>query len=75
MSASVRGQPAHVYLLPAPTNELVALSGEGAGRRWSLDPMEWVRQACAVVGRDLTSDEWNQYLPDRPYRPTCTDLG
>jgi hypothetical protein len=35
----------------------------------------WVEAACAIVGRDLTRAEWNQYLPTRPYEPTCTDLG
>jgi WD40 repeat protein len=69
------GLPAHVHLMPVTSDELVAVSGERPGRRWSLDPMDWVRLACAVAGRDLTRPEWGRYLPDRPYRPTCTDLG
>ena len=29
---------------------------------------------CRVVGgRNLTRDEWDFYLPDQPYRGTCTD--
>jgi hypothetical protein len=27
-----------------------------------------------VVGRDLDPNEWRRYLPDQPYRPTCSDL-
>jgi hypothetical protein len=27
------------------------------------------------VGRDLTRAEWDRYLPDRPYRPRCSDRG
>ena len=29
--------------------------------------------ACQVAGRDLTREEWNDVLPDRPYERTCTD--
>jgi hypothetical protein len=69
------GRAADVYVMPGVPDELVALSGEFTGRRWPLDPMVWVRHACAVVHRDLTRTEWEQYLPDRPYRRTCSDLG
>jgi DNA-binding SARP family transcriptional activator/WD40 repeat protein len=55
------------------TDHLVALSGNGPGRRWSLDPGDWAEQACAMAGRQLTRTEWAQYLPDRPYRPACSD--
>jgi DNA-binding SARP family transcriptional activator/WD40 repeat protein len=74
MSATGDGRPAPVYLVPEPSGELVALSGERPGRRWSLDPTDWIRQACAIAGRDLTRAEWEQYLPDRAYRPTCSGL-
>jgi hypothetical protein len=39
------------------------------------DPEGWLRGACAVVGRDLDPAEWRRFLPDRAWRPTCTDLG
>ena len=28
-----------------------------------LGPAQWVEQACDVVGRDLTQDEWDRYVP------------
>jgi WD40 repeat protein len=28
-----------------------------------LDPERWVERACDIVGRDLTSDEWQRYVP------------
>ena len=28
---------------------------------------------CPVVRRNLTRDEWEFYLPDEPYRETCSD--
>jgi WD40 repeat protein len=30
--------------------------------------------ACSIAGRDLTATEWHRVLPDRPWRPTCSDL-
>jgi hypothetical protein len=72
-SASGDGGAAPVRLL-ASNDELVALSGQRPGRRWPLDHAVWVQEACAAVGRDFTRSEWERYLPDRPYRPTCTDL-
>jgi WD40 repeat protein len=28
---------------------------------------------CGIVRRNLTGDEWQQFLPNEPYRPTCAD--
>jgi WD40 repeat protein len=38
---------------------------------WDVDPDSWQRRACATAGRNLTADEWHQYLGNRPYRKTC----
>jgi WD40 repeat protein len=29
---------------------------------------------CAVAGRNLTNEEWNEFLPFRPYEPTCPEF-
>jgi hypothetical protein len=39
-----------------------------------MDTAAQLRELCAVVGRDLSRREWQRYLPDRPWQPTCTDL-
>jgi WD40 repeat protein len=39
--------------------------------KWPMDPRTWERFACRVAGRDLTAEEWNDVLPDRPYRQVC----
>jgi len=38
-----------------------------------LDPERWVERACDIVGRDLTSDEWQRYVPgDEDVQSACT---
>ncbi len=29
---------------------------------WDLDPQHWLDAACTLAGRNLTPDEWDQYL-------------
>jgi WD40 repeat protein len=38
---------------------------------WNMD---WKALACRAAGRNLTAEEWRQYLGDRPYELTCPDL-
>ena len=33
---------------------------------WDLSEENWVRAACASAGRDLTGDEWRQYVGTEP---------
>jgi hypothetical protein len=48
---------------------------EDRARRFPfMDLEDLLREACDVVGRDLSRVEWRHYLPDREYRSTCTDL-
>jgi hypothetical protein len=45
---------------------------EGTGvREWSIAPERLLEHACAVAGRNLTQDEWNEVLPHRPYQRIC----
>jgi WD40 repeat protein len=39
--------------------------------QWATDLQTWERFACQVAGRDLTRADWNDVLPDRPYRHVC----
>jgi WD40 repeat protein len=52
-------------------NHLIALHDSGTALVWNLDPDRWKQQACAVVGRSLTREEWKELLPDRGYQPAC----
>ena len=54
----------------APDGDLVIV-GEADATIWPMDPEAWKSFACQAAGRDLTSAEWEDLLPDRPYQPTC----
>jgi WD40 repeat protein len=45
---------------------------EGQATHWTMDPSAWLEAACRAAGRNLTTEEWVEYLgTDEPYRPTC----
>jgi hypothetical protein len=75
LPASVDRRQGHAYLVPDPHDEMVVFNDDRPGLRYPTDPAVWLREACAVAGRDLTLAEWDRYLPGREYRPTCSDLG
>jgi hypothetical protein len=50
------------------------LQADRARRLPFMDTSAWLDEACAVVGRDLSSGEWKRYLPDMSWEPTCSDL-
>ena len=53
-------------------SRLFAVSTGGEGLRLDASPEAWKRHACLVAGRDLSAREWEDALPDRPYRPVCS---
>jgi WD40 repeat protein len=39
---------------------------------WDIDPAVWRARACEAAGRNLTQEEWDEFLPDgEPYHVTC----
>lgn len=36
-----------------------------------LDPAQWIERACDVVGRNLTQDEWDRYVPGSEQRQSA----
>jgi WD40 repeat protein len=58
----------------APNNTLLSSGADGMCRAWDAGPTLWIQDACAGAGRNLTSVEWQQFLPDQPYRRTCPTL-
>ncbi len=50
---------------------LLMTNGNGEGAVWNIDPDSWARRACALANRTLTREEWEEFLPGRPYEPAC----
>jgi hypothetical protein len=44
---------------------------DGTVLLWDVDPAFLLKRACAAAGRDLIRQEWEDFLPDRPYQPPC----
>jgi hypothetical protein len=41
-----------------------------------VSPEAWVERLCAAASRDLTKDEWAEFVgEDVPYEPTCPEDG
>ncbi|MEX2275082.1 MAG: protein kinase [Actinomycetota bacterium] len=50
---------------------LLETHGNGQGAVWDVDPESWERRACDLANRTLTPEEWEEFLPGRPYEPAC----
>ncbi len=56
------------------SNWLVSGNWDGNVRLWPLKLEDLSSVACRTAGRNLTLEEWQQFLPGQPYRPTCPTL-
>jgi hypothetical protein len=59
--------------------ELLSGGPNGAITIWdrqlfSTDFESWRTRLCRVAGRNLTTEEWAQFLPGERYRKTCPAL-
>jgi WD40 repeat protein len=52
---------------------LAAASPDGI-HVWDLSVEDWESLACGIAHRNMFSVEWQQFLPDEPYRMTCPDM-
>jgi WD40 repeat protein len=50
---------------------LVTASGEGQARVWITPTADLAATACSRLTRNLTEEEWRQYLGSEPYATTC----
>lgn len=57
--------------LSADGRQMLEVHGNGKGAIWDVDPESWKRRACALANRTLTHEEWEKFLPGRPYEPAC----
>jgi WD40 repeat protein len=60
----------------SPHGWLLATAG-GSDKRvtlWNLSLDTWAERACAIANRNLTCEEWRQWVADAPYQPVCPQL-
>ena len=60
----------HIALSPD-GRRLLETHGNGQAALWDIDPESWKQRACAIANRTLTREEWEEFLPGRPYEPAC----
>jgi WD40 repeat protein len=53
---------------------LASASDDHTVRIWALKTVDLIEQACARLPRNLSREEWNNYMGDEPYSPTCPKL-
>ena len=49
---------------------LASGSDDGTVRLWNLNVQSAINRICATAG-GLTPQQWNEYIPELPYRTTC----
>ena len=57
----------------SPDGKLLAASDRGETLwLWDGGALQWIARACRIANRPLSRDEWSRYVPDEPYRRTCS---
>lgn len=72
------GEAIHAHKMPismvtiSPDSRYVAsASDDKTAAVWSIDVDSWVTLACRIVQRNMTTEEWLQYLGQKTYHETC----
>jgi WD40 repeat protein len=72
IGAPLTGPPSPAVAAFDPTGHTLATAAwDGTVLLWYVDPASWLNRARAVAGRRLTQQEWQEFLPGRPYQPSC----
>jgi WD40 repeat protein len=68
------GDGSWVYQLAFSPDGRYLASGDSWGVSvWDLDPEALLQHACRMANRDLTQEEWTQFVgADVPYEPACS---
>ncbi len=53
------------------THDVAIASYDGRVYRWETDLDRAIDFACQMAGRNLTEEEWEEFLPKHPYRDVC----
>ncbi|MGX1776730.1 nSTAND1 domain-containing NTPase [Nocardia brasiliensis] len=64
--------PVHNVLFSPDGRTLVSGSDDHTARLWTTTPTDVIHRICEFDRPMLSPDQWNQYVPDLPFRPLCT---
>ncbi|MFC7360764.1 nSTAND1 domain-containing NTPase [Nocardioides astragali] len=56
------------------SHAVVIASYDGRVYTWETDPGRALDFACQMAGRNLTEEEWAEFLPEQAYRKVCPGL-
>ncbi len=71
------GHKKNVYSLTFSQDGKTLASGGGGDNSvilWDVSFDSWAKRACSIANRNLTSEEWKQFLAGEPYRKSCPNL-
>ena len=52
-------------------SEIVTILDQGRAIVWDVSPDALIERACDIARRDLSQEEWDAVVPNRPYQETC----
>ena len=55
------------------SHDVAIASYDGRVYRWETDLDRAIEFACQMAGRNLTDEEWEEFLPAQPYQSVCPD--
>jgi WD40 repeat protein len=67
-------KPVNAIAFKPGTEQLVTAGDDGTARVWRWQAQELIEAACARLTRNLTREEWRQYLGTEPYLRSCLTL-
>jgi WD40 repeat protein len=66
--------PISAVAISSDNHWLVTGSGDDTAHLWTLRLNDLVELACRTAGRNLTKEEWAQYMGNQPYQKTCSNF-
>jgi WD40 repeat protein/DNA-binding SARP family transcriptional activator len=55
-------------------SRILTASSDGTVRQWYAWMEDLLEAACQRAPRNMTREEWGEFMKDEPYRPTCPGL-
>lgn len=73
MTLPLRGHESDALALQYSEDGQYIITGgaDGSVLLWDTSSSLWVERACSIVNRDLSVEEINRYIGNRPYEPVC----